>query len=238
MVDVSFIVPALNEENYIERCLKSIKNQKTTLDFEIILSDGNSTDRTLRLAEKYVDRVVTSRKKGIALGRNAGAEFAKGDTLIFIDADTQIPPHYANVIHAVLSNERISGVSCAFCFDCSDKICNFFAKLSNDYYLLKGFNSNATILGYNACVRRSTFRKVKGFPNKPLEDRAFGYKLEKLGKVLYLPEPVVVTSARRLLREGPLSSMNYYAGLQAGTENVIPHTIKDIFKSREYKPIR
>ncbi|MEM4634093.1 MAG: glycosyltransferase family A protein, partial [Candidatus Anstonellaceae archaeon] len=77
-LDASFIVPALNEEEYIERTLRSIKNQKTSLKYELIVSDGKSKDKTMKIASKYADRLIVTSKKGIWIGRNEGAKAAKG----------------------------------------------------------------------------------------------------------------------------------------------------------------
>ena len=238
MTEVSFIIPTLNEEKYIESCLKSIRSQKTSLDFEIILSDSKSTDKTVEVAEKYVDKVIVPKRKGIATGRNMGAKAAKGKSLLFVDADTSIPPNYANVVHHVLLNEEIAGVCCAFKFDSNDLFPKTVEKVTNNYLLIKGFQSNSPFLGFDGSCRASTFKKVGGFPDKLLEDRAFGLKLEKVGKVVYLPEPVVITSSRRLEQQGPLGSINYYADLQLFTDYNIPKTFKELFKYNKYKQIR
>src|SRR3989338_9839805 len=170
MADVSFIVPSFNEEKYIKKCLKSIRDQKTNLDYELILSDSKSTDKTLSIAEKYVDKIVSPKKRGISFGRNEGANAAKGRTLIFIDSDTTIPFNYINVVHSVLLNEKIAGLCCAFKFDDNSFFSRMVAKVSNNYLLVKSFNSNGVVLGFNTAVTKKLFQKVGGFPNKPLED--------------------------------------------------------------------
>ena len=84
---ISIIIPTLNEEKYIERCLKSLKNQSFR-NFEIIVSDSYSTDDTVKIAKKYGAKVVLTKKTGPAAGRNEGARKAKGSILVFLDADT------------------------------------------------------------------------------------------------------------------------------------------------------
>ena len=85
---ISIIIPALNEEDYLESLLKSIKNQNFK-DYEIILSDAGSKDRTLNIAKAFNCIIV---KGGLpAKGRNNGAKIAKGDILFFLDADTFLP---------------------------------------------------------------------------------------------------------------------------------------------------
>jgi len=72
-MDISVIVPTFNEEKYIEATLKSIKNQKTDLEYEIIVSDCKSQDKTVSISRKYADKIVSTSKRTIASGRNNGA---------------------------------------------------------------------------------------------------------------------------------------------------------------------
>ncbi len=69
---ISVVIPAYNEENYIEACLKSLRNQKTNVPYEIVVCDNNSTDRTVEIAKKYADKVVYERRQGIGYARNKG----------------------------------------------------------------------------------------------------------------------------------------------------------------------
>ena len=96
-MEVSFIIPTLNEEKLIEQCLRSIKGQKTKLKYEIIVSDGNSKDNTRKIAKKYA-KVVICKQKGIPHARNYGASFAKGKLFVFIDADVILPSDYIEKI--------------------------------------------------------------------------------------------------------------------------------------------
>jgi len=99
-MEISVIVPTLNEENYLEDCLKSILRQTFPRnEYEIIVSDGSSEDRTVEIANKYADRVVVSKKRGIWWGRNYGAKFARGRFLVFIDADTKIKEDYLETVY-------------------------------------------------------------------------------------------------------------------------------------------
>lgn len=83
---LSIIIPAWNEEKYLPRLLDSIKAQ-TYKDYEIIVADAGSKDRTREIAKKYGCKVVKGGMPGA--GRNAGAKAAKGDFL-FLDADVQL----------------------------------------------------------------------------------------------------------------------------------------------------
>jgi glycosyltransferase involved in cell wall biosynthesis len=92
-VKLSFIIPTLQEETVIEKILKNLK-QTTVFDFEIIVSDGGSKDKTLEIAKKYGVKVVentSGQRQTIAIGRNEGAKVASGEFLVFLDADVYIP---------------------------------------------------------------------------------------------------------------------------------------------------
>lgn len=85
---LSIVIPAFNEERLIESCLESISiscagNSDRGLRTEVIVVDNNSTDRTARLARQAGDRVVFEPINQIARARNAGAEVATGDWLLF-----------------------------------------------------------------------------------------------------------------------------------------------------------
>lgn len=89
---ISFIIPAFNEEQLIEQCLRSVTdavaaNQSYGYAHEIIVVDNNSTDATARLAKRAGARVVFEPINHIARARTAGADAAKGEWLIFMDAD-------------------------------------------------------------------------------------------------------------------------------------------------------
>jgi glycosyltransferase involved in cell wall biosynthesis len=90
---ISIIIPTLNEEKVLEKTLVSLVNSKEDL-YEIIVSDGKSTDRTIEIARKYADKVVVyegEKRQTIGMGRNLGASVASGDYLVFLDADVFVP---------------------------------------------------------------------------------------------------------------------------------------------------
>ena len=91
---ISIIVPTLNEEHYIGNLLKNYLNQ-TFKDFEIIIVDGNSADKTRKVVESYSKkdkriRLITSNIRNVAYQRNLGAKKAKFERLLFNDADVSM----------------------------------------------------------------------------------------------------------------------------------------------------
>ena len=109
---LSIIIPTLNEEEYLPRLLDSIKKQRFT-DYEIIISDAGSSDKTLPIAQMHGCRIAEG---GLpAKGRNNGAKIAKGDILFFLDADTILPDDF---LHESMLEFNGRGIDMAsFCLD-------------------------------------------------------------------------------------------------------------------------
>lgn len=88
---LSIIIIAKNEEKLLPRLLRSIRRQDYT-DYEVILADAKSTDKTRVIARQHGCRIVDG---GLpSKGRNNGAKAAKGDVLLFLDADVVLPDHF------------------------------------------------------------------------------------------------------------------------------------------------
>lgn len=89
MGEISVIVCTKNSEATIEACLKSIKENQP---LEIIVVDGNSTDRTIEIARKYTDKIYSDEGKGLGYARQLGAEKAKGEYIAYVDSDVFLHP--------------------------------------------------------------------------------------------------------------------------------------------------
>jgi glycosyltransferase involved in cell wall biosynthesis len=99
---LSIIIPALNEEKFIPKLLTDIKKQKYK-NFEVIVIDGDSDDKTRQVAESYAEyytiTVVNAKRRNLSFQRNLGGEIAKGEYLVFIDADSRIRPSFTYNLH-------------------------------------------------------------------------------------------------------------------------------------------
>jgi glycosyltransferase involved in cell wall biosynthesis len=92
---LSLVIPVYNEERHLKACLEAIKRQSVR-PFEVIVVDNNSTDASMTIAAHYrFVTVVKEKKQGIVFARNAGFNAAHGDIIGRIDADSIIPPHWA-----------------------------------------------------------------------------------------------------------------------------------------------
>lgn len=83
---LSVIIPAYNEQNAIAECLNSLKQQSYT-NFEIIVVDDGSTDKTLEIVKKFQVLIHSQKHKGPGSARNLGVSKSKGEILVFVDAD-------------------------------------------------------------------------------------------------------------------------------------------------------
>jgi glycosyltransferase involved in cell wall biosynthesis len=111
-MEFSIIVPTYMEEGCIEKCLRSIDDQRyKRTEFEIIVSDARSTDHTADIARQYADSVLVEDRKGIAYGRNVGAIKARGDILIFVDADATLDQDFLSHCHKEFLNPAIIGMT-------------------------------------------------------------------------------------------------------------------------------
>lgn len=124
MPKVSIIVPIYNVEKYISKCLESILNQTFT-DFEAILIDDGSPDRSVEIINKYNDsRIKLFRKDngGLSDARNYGLERANGDYIVFVDSDDWIEADFLDDCISYLdSNKKVDLIILGYIKDFEDK---------------------------------------------------------------------------------------------------------------------
>jgi len=186
---ISVIIPAYNEEEYIEQTLKALK-QQTFTNFETIVVCNGCTDKTAQIAKKYTSKVFEI-EKGLTNAKNLGAQKARNETLFFIDADT-IPSR--NVLKEIAKNKNYIGT------------CNGKPDKKNLRFLFLYFikNSFARIFKLSSgCFfcPKELFEEINGYDNTyPLEHRNMMKKLKnKKYKILKTP---VTTSMRRYGKKG------------------------------------
>ncbi len=197
---VSVIVPALNEEKYLERCLRSIRDQ-TFEDFELIVCDNGSTDRTVEVARKYADRVIVERKKGRAHARNRGVKIARGEILMFLDADVMVPPNFLKKAIGLIRGPVI-GVTCSLHpLETSKKL--FPIVLSNLLVRLSTKLRFPLIPTDCLIVRKDVCESIGGFNERvEREDLDFSLRARRHGIFLYLSDFQAKTSLRRVIKYG------------------------------------
>jgi cellulose synthase/poly-beta-1,6-N-acetylglucosamine synthase-like glycosyltransferase len=232
-VAISVIIPALNEEKYIGNVFDGLRGQ-TFRDFETIVVDGNSTDRTREIAKKHA-RVVVERHEGIGRARNSGARAAKGAILVFLDADTKPSKTLLETYYrAFKSTGDVAATGPILPLEKTNKRVNMGYKVVSILFVKSSILfGRASIVGSNFAVRRKIFERVRGFNAKYLtyEDWDLSLRIRKLGRIAYLDDAVVYTSVRRVKAWGVSGFFLYH------TLNMIRYSL---FKkpNEEYAPIR
>ena len=217
---ISVVIPTLNEEKYLEPTLKALRNQTYNKKFEIIVVDYNSKDRTKQIAEKYADKVITTKKKGIAAGRNAGAKIAKGNIYTFIDADTIVLPNVLNEIDKLFQKRNDLTVASVVTLPMSSSLSNIMS-----YWFINSVQKNSSkygrpmMPGFCLSCRKKAFHKINGFDEKLKagEEVDLSMRLSKLGNADVLETTVAFTSTRRSDKNGHMKSMyQWFKGLFMG----------------------
>ena len=209
---LSVIIPTFNEGRYIERTLLALKSQRCNEEVEIIVSDSFSTDGTAEIAKRYGAKVVSSEPRGPAAGRNAGAAEAKGEVLIFLDADTIVSQDLLQSISDVFKLEKdVVGGTSAFYPENGGaldgamyKFANLFARVA----IKLGYPHDP---GYCGFYRREVFEKIGGIREDLVlcETHDLAMRSRRYGRFIYLNAPVY-TSLRRFKKEGYLKSLFTY----------------------------
>ena len=106
-VEVSVVVPARDAEETIVPCLSAIRRNRPR---EIILVDGMSRDRTVEIAKRYADQILSDEGKGVAQARQMGAEAAQSPHVVFVDVDIELPDNALSVLLAELKEKGADAI--------------------------------------------------------------------------------------------------------------------------------
>lgn len=194
MKTISIIIPALNEEENLETCLR---NLLAVPELEIIVADGNSRDRTASLAKDLGVRVVASRP-GRARQMNAGAAAASGDILLFLHADTDLPAGFEPIVRQALSEQQVAAGAFRLKIAAPGRAFRFVELLANLRSRLLGMPYGDQALFLTA----ERFADLGGFADLPImEDFELLRRLKKCGRIRIL-SLAATTSARRWRRLG------------------------------------
>jgi glycosyltransferase involved in cell wall biosynthesis len=193
---VSIVIPAHNEADYLPYTLRSvlIAMQQVEADVEVIVVDDASTDATAKIAAESGARLVSVNLRHIAAVRNAGARAARGDFLVFLDADTQLPSPTLRAAIRLLNLGFVGG-GCRVEFDKplswgERAMCQLWHVPSRIFRLAAGSFLFA---------RRDALERIGGFDERfyAAEEVFTSLSLQRLGPFTVLDEPII-TSARKL----------------------------------------
>lgn len=234
----SVIIPTLNEEHYLPYLLDDLTKQKTH-NFEVIIVDATSEDNTLEKAKQYSSRLPLSinsvAKRNLSYQRNCGAEKARGEYLIFLDADMRIFPNFiGNLSREVHESKCLLFLPTLLPLggNYSDvvlfKLVNLVVEFSQTFG--KPFPTGGVMI-----FQKNFFHHLGGYKDNPTgnkffpEDHDIIVRAHEAGvKAKYLRHVRAKFSLRRIEREGRLQSYRKYlvAALQIATKGKVDDQIE------------
>ncbi|MDD4358497.1 MAG: glycosyltransferase [Candidatus Pacebacteria bacterium] len=209
-MELSIIIPTLNEEKLLPSLLELIKRENKK-DIEVIVADAKSTDKTVEIAKSYGCKVVSG---GLpARGRNNGAKYATSDILLFLDADTLFEK---GAIRKSLKEFKRKKLDCAsFGIYTQEKNLYLNKATMNIFYnypqrILKKISPMGAM---GIMVKKEMFKKVKGFDEdiKIAEDHDFVKKVSEIGKYDIIRCTKLYMPLRRFRQDGYMKTFLKYA---------------------------
>ena len=192
---LSFVVPAYNEELVILATLSSIHEAMKAVggEYEIVVADDASTDRTAAIAAEAGARVVHVENRQISKTRNAGARAAKGDRLVFVDADTHVNAEVIRGAIWSLDHGAVGGGATPRFDDEAPRYARWMIK-----WVLMQMRWFRMAAGCFVFVRRDAFEAVGGFDERHFagEEIMLSWALRRHGRMEILPEHVITSSRK------------------------------------------
>jgi glycosyltransferase involved in cell wall biosynthesis len=208
---ISVIVPTYNEGGTIGKCLEALMNQ-TFKDYEIVVVDGHSRDKTAEVAKKYADRVLFDEGKGAAAARNIAVKAVDSEIVAFVDGDTTVPKNWVETVDKVFKKGIVGTGGPLFpdgggfldkliFFLCADLVRRISSALGSHQFS-----------GANCAYSREAFLKAGGFREglDMLDDADLSMRMKKFGKENFEPRLYAVTSIRRSEQRGHLKTVKEY----------------------------
>lgn len=209
----SVIIPCLNEEHFLPYLLKNL-NSQTFTNFEAIVVDGKSEDKTAQVTQKFRSKfplsLYSSPARGVSFQRNFGAKKATGKILIFFDADTQIPQNYLEKIAHAYKTKKPDFLTTYIKVNSFKPTEKLYASLSNILFEIGKISKSVNSYGAMQAIRKDAFYKVGGYDIKTKfgEDSQLFVKLYQRGyKYLILKNPKYIFSMRRFQANGALKPL-------------------------------
>jgi glycosyltransferase involved in cell wall biosynthesis len=242
LYEISVIVPTLNEEKLISKTLSQFTPElRKKYQIEVIISDGGSTDNTLKFAEGSADLILNAepnKPQNIPIGRNFGAKYASGKYLYFINADTKLedPDKLFNQTLIALNDSKVVALTMKFkVFPAEQKLADrLFHGFYNSYVFLLNLIGMGMGRGECQIVKKEFFNKAGGYnENLPAgEDFDLYRRLRKFGRIKYLSNLTVFESPRRYREQG------YAKVFWKWTKNSLSVFFRNKAVSDKWEPVR
>lgn len=201
---LSIVIPTYNEEKYLPLLLGSIQAQ-TYKDYEVIVADAMSTDRTRAVAAEFGARVVDGGMPGP--GRNKGAAAAKGEYILFLDADVLLPdPWFLQMTVAEFAKRKFGTATCKV-QPMSKKVVDRAIHEVFNYWMHLTQLTSPHAPGFCIFVRKEVHEAIQGFDEqiKFAEDCDYVDRASQVAKFGILKTYRIPVSVRRFDRDGRLN---------------------------------
>ena len=207
----SIIIPALNEEKYLPKLLADLSNQ-TFNDFEVIVVDGKSKDKTVEKAKTYSKllpslKIITSDIRHVCAQRNLGAKSANAEILIFSDADNRLPSYFLQGVKYRWESAPADLISFWLKPDIITPQNETIANAINTFLELQNNIKPTYLLESMFSIQKKIFEKVGGFDEtiNYAEGKSLIQAVNKLGyKSKIYKDPNYIFSFRRFRKYGAL----------------------------------
>lgn len=216
---ISVVIPALNEEKNIGRCLSALAQQDTTEPLEVIVVDNGSSDGTKEVVASHGGtlnvRVIHEPQRGRGAARRAGFAAAKGDVIFSTDADSAPPSNWIRVFTEALRPKDVVVVTglphISDCHTHTNRIFNTYMPFHFSMYRL--LFGHCAVNGFCFAIKRHAYDAIGGFNphSDAYEDLELGFKLHRqsVGKIKLVRHPRMSFSGRRFQRGFLRGSMEY-----------------------------
>lgn len=195
---VSIIIPSYNEESFIETAILSLRDQSIIHNypylFEFILADSQSTDKTVEIAEPYVDKIILS-PRGKLTARNIAIDSANGNIIVSVDADTFYPHHWLNTILKPFRDLKYQNVVGVNGSTIDKSIIGVPGPIRNILEFVDIIRYPSKMLGRNSAFYKHAYYMIGRFDESinqfniesmlDEEEIGFGERLSKIGRVVH-----------------------------------------------------
>ena len=210
---ISVVIPAYNEEELLLPLLQSLREQ-TYRDFEVIVIDNNSTDKTATVARHFHARVITEYKQGYVHALNRGIKDARGTILAITDADSLPDADWLMAIADSFKDPEVIALTGHAKFDINSAILRYMSEYAYLFFTRLNFLiGKPHTAGFNLAFKRAYSKKI-GILDPAYHigaDVYMGLALKKHGKVIFSKKAIVKTSSRRWQKEAVKSFSQYSA---------------------------
>lgn len=212
---ISVVIPAFNEEKLIAKCITAVKNQTFPKEeYEILVIDNNSTDKTAEIAKKLGAIVIPySQKQGFSVTKQFGTQKAKGEIIAYTDADSIPDKHWLENIDKLMLNKKLMCIG-GTVLSAEDNPLMNFPLVSYDFFArVNQLFGISLIWSPNMAVRKDAFMQIGGFNTKlkTSDDWEFTLRIQKkfgIHATLYTKTLRAKTSPRK---QKKLSTMIPYS---------------------------